>query len=141
MAVTTQKLGPGTLQIGEVGTAIDVECQVLSATLTPEVDEEDSETTLCGDEVTGETTVAWTLEGELFQDWSMDGINKFSIDHAGQELPFTYTPNTAAGLAAAGTLKMRPLPIGGETKQKLKADFEWPVVGQPNFTGWTVDAP
>lgn len=135
MAVTTHTLGPGVLELGDMlADGIAVECQIKESRLTPDTDEGDTDTTLCGDTVSGEDTTTWKIEGELFQDWTATGINRYSVDNMGQEVDFRFVPRTADVLEITGKLKMRPLPIGGATKQKLTAEFEWPVVGAPVFT-------
>jgi hypothetical protein len=48
---------------------------------------------------------------------------------------FTFTPNTAAGTTATGTLVLDPLDIGGDDSDvKMTSDFEWAVVGRPTVT-------
>lgn len=138
MTVQTEKLGPGVLELGDIlTTGLAIQCQVREAILEFDVDEGDSDVTLCGDDVAGEDTISGKITGELYQDWTEEGVNKWSWDFKGQSVPFTFKPRTAAGLTITGTLKMRPLPIGGETKTKLLAEFEWPTVGLPTITGWT----
>ena len=138
MTVTTQKLGPGTFELGDMmTTGLGIQCQVREAILEFDVDEGDNDVTLCGDDVAGEDTITGKLTGEVYQDWTDAGVNKWSWDFKGQSVPFKYVPNTVAGLTISGTLKMRPLPIGGKTREKLTAEFEWPTVGLPTITGWT----
>ncbi len=134
MAVRTETLGPGTFHLGDETTGLSIECQVREVTLNPDFDEGDDDQTLCGDAVSGEDTTTWKFEGELYQDWTSTGINKWSFDHNGQEVAFTWTPKTASGPSFAGTLKMRALPFGGKTREKLLAEFEWKVVGSPTPT-------
>ncbi|MBF6085297.1 hypothetical protein IU485_28410 [Nocardia cyriacigeorgica] len=134
MPVRSYKMGPGTLQLGETGTQIDISCQITSARLTPDKDEDDALNTLCGDTVPGEVTYAWTLNATIVQDLAADGINAWSLTHAGEQVPFTFTPNTALGATASGTLTVDPLAIGGDVKTRPTADVEWSVVGQPVYT-------
>ena len=49
------KFGPGTLTLGEVGTPIDVSCQVISCQIEWDKDKDDDVVVLCGETVGGST--------------------------------------------------------------------------------------
>lgn len=131
MAVKYTKVGPGTLTVGEIGSEVDFSCQVTSCTLTADKDQEDNINTLCGDVVPGDITYTWSLTGELVQDLSEDGVNKFTFENAGEQFPFTFEPNSASGPTLSGFLILDPLDIGGEANTKGTAEFEFSVVGKP----------
>lgn len=130
------KLGPGTLTIGETGTEIDASCLVNNASITTDKDEGDPKTMLCGTEKTGTTTYTYTLSGNVDTDTdNAAGLFALSQAAAGQELPFVFTPSTEGGTSATGTLVMDPLDFGAdEYGEYLNSDFEWALVGAPEYT-------
>lgn len=130
------QLGPGTLVLGEVGTEIDISCQVINAMIEWDKDKDDDVTVLCGDVVAGSTTYSATITGELFQDVDDPaGILATSWSAKGTEITFTFVPNTAAGTSAAGTLVLDPISFGGdEAKANMTSDFTWSIVGEPVLT-------
>ncbi|MFC9895039.1 hypothetical protein ACFVMC_15245 [Nocardia sp. NPDC127579] len=131
MPVKSYKMGPGTLTLGEVGTLIDISCQITSATLTPDKDKEDDLNTLCGDVVPGEVTYSWALNATIVQDLTTGGINEWSLTHAGEQVPFKFVPNTALEKGYQGVLTVDPLAIGGDVRTRPTSDVEWSLVGQP----------
>lgn len=132
-------LGPGLLTIGEVGAPIDISCQVITAQIEWDKDKDDDVTVLCGEVVAGETTYTASLTGELFQDVAdAAGILFYSWENKGTTVPFTFTPNTAAGTSATGDLVMDPITFGGdEPKANMTSDFTWSCVGEPALTAGT----
>lgn len=135
MAAKVNKLGPGTLTVGETGTEVDFSCQVTAAHVDTEVDAEDTVTVLCGDSVPGARNYSHVMAGTLLQDLDAAGIVAYSWEHAGETVPFTFTPVTDLAAEVAGELILDPLTIGGEEAgANMTADFEWPIVGTPTFT-------
>lgn len=142
----TFPLGPGTLEIGMTGTTIDVSCLVNNAVISAEKDEGDSVTKLCGTVVPGAVTYTYTLAGNIDLDIAdASGLWALSQSSAGDQLDFTYTPNTEAGTTATGKLVIDPLPFGGEeTGETMAGDFEFTIVGAPTYAiggGSTFTAP
>ena len=131
MPVQAQTMGPGTFSIGSVGTPLDLTAQVTSLKVTPSAEAEDSVTTLSGETLAGERNYSWTVSGTLIQDLTEDGMFDYTWTNAGDQVPFTFTPSTAAGRSVTGTLIVDPLELGGDVKKKNTTDFEWAVVGQP----------
>lgn len=133
------KFGPGTLTIGEVGTSVDISCQIINAQIEWSKDKDDDETTLCGDIVGGATTYTAQLTGELFQDVAdAAGILFTSWEQKGTTVPFVFTPNTAAGTKAEGEVTLDPITFGSdEPKANMRADFTWDCVGEPTLTAGT----
>lgn len=129
-------LGPGTLVLGEVGTEVDISCQVIDAVIQWEKDKDDDVVVLCGDTVAGATTYTASITGELFQDVDDPaGILATSWAQKGTEIAFSFVPNTAAGTEAAGTLVLDPIDFGGdEPKANMTSDFTWSIVGDPTLT-------
>jgi hypothetical protein len=125
-------LGPGELTFGAVGSEIDVSCNVNSATLTPSKDQGDSKTMLCGTVKPGSVTYTYSLTGNLDLDLEAgeDGFFALTQLQSGSQVPFVFTPNTAEGTAASGTVVIDPLDFGGEEYgADLSSDFEFAVVG------------
>jgi hypothetical protein len=136
MTVNKTQLGPGTLTLGEVGTPLDISCQIISAMVEWDKDKDDDITVLCGDIAAGATTYSATLTGELFQDVDDPaGILATSWTNKGEETPFVFTPNTTAGTTVEGILVLDPISFGGdEAKANMTSDFTWSIVGEPTLT-------
>lgn len=133
MPATTVKLGPGLLSIGATGTEVDFTCQVIGAQVEWSVDTEDDVPVLCGETVPGARTYSSVLSGSLFQDLgATESIVDYTWAHKGEEVPFTFVPNTAAAQQVAGTVILDPLTVGGDTAgDNMQSDFEWAIVGEP----------
>jgi hypothetical protein len=129
-------LGPGELSIGLTGTPIDVSCLINNAIISPEKDEGDSVTKLCGTVVPGSVKYTYTLAGNIDLDIAAtSGLWALSQQSPGQQVDFTFTPNTDAGTTATGKLVLDPLPFGGEeTTETMAADFEFAIVDKPTYT-------
>jgi hypothetical protein len=134
-ASETFPLGPGELKIGATATAIDVSCLVNNAVISADKDEGDSVTKLCGTVVPGSVTFNYTLAGNIDLDIAnASGLWALSQSSAGQQIEFSYTPNTDAGTVATGKIVLAPLPFGGdETGQTMAGDFEFTIVGAPAY--------
>jgi hypothetical protein len=132
----TFPLGPGTLTIGATGTPIDVSCLINNALISADKDEGDAVTKLCGDVVPGAVKYTYTLGGNIDLDIAEEsGLWALSQSSAGQQVEFTFTPNTDAGTAGAGKLVLDPLPFGGEESgETMAGDFEFTIVGAPSYT-------
>lgn len=130
------KLGPGTLEIGATGTEVDVSCLVNGMKITSEKDQADSTTKLCGTVVAGSTTYTYTLEGNVDIDPAVvSGLFRLCQANPGSEQAFTFTPNTADGTSAAGTLIIDPLDFGAdEYGADLTSDIAFAIVGTPTYT-------
>ena len=136
MTVRKTQLGPGTLVLGDVGTPLDISCQVINAMIEWDKDKDDDVVVLCGETAAGATTYTATITGEVFQDVDDPaGLLATSWAQKGTETPFTFVPNTAAGTEAAGTLVLDPISFGGdEAKANMTSDFTWSIVGEPVLT-------
>lgn len=130
-------LGPGTLKIGATGTEIDVSCLVNGARITPTKDQKDATQKLCGDKVPGAVTYTAALSGNLDIDADEGATGLFALSWSapGTQQDFTFTPNTAEGTSAAGTLVLDPLDYGADAYgDVLTSDFEFQIVGTVTFT-------
>lgn len=137
MAVNVVRFGPGTLMLG-TAPGTDFSCQVESLGLNVDKNEGDPITVLCGDSVPGSIDYAYSLAGTLLQDiGTASGVVEYSWDNAGEQVPFTYEPSTAAGASITGTVVIDPMSIGtsdGAFGDVLTSDVEWSCVGKPDVT-------
>lgn len=127
------KLGPGVLIIGDVATGQDASCKTSATKVEWDKDKEDDVAVLCGSTIAGATTYSAKLTGTIAQDLHDDnGIVEWSWAHKGEQFPFLFIPNSAAGKQVTGTLTVDPLMVGGdEVKKNMMSDFEWDIVGDP----------
>lgn len=123
----TGTLGPGLLTIGETATLIDVTCLVNNAVIAPDVSEGDSKTMLCGTTKRAADTMTWSLAGNVDVDaGKAAGLFALSWQHAGEIVPFVFTPSLAVGTTVSGNLKLVPLELGADNYGDfLNSDFEW----------------
>lgn len=129
-------LGPGELTIGATGTEIDVSCMINGARIAAEKDEADDVNALCGSVFPGSVTYNAALSGNINVD-ADTGTGLFALSWAepGSQQPFTFTPSTDAGTAAAGTLILDPLDFGAdEFGSPLSSDFEFKITGDVTYT-------
>jgi hypothetical protein len=127
--------GPGTLEIGETGTEIDVSCFVNSMRITASKDEADSTTKLCGTVKPGKITYTYSLSGNIDVDSDdPDGLFALSQLSPGTQVPFTFTPSTEGETVASGTLVIDPLDFGAdEFGDDMTSDLEFTIVGAPTY--------
>lgn len=132
-APTTYVLGPGTITIGEVGTAVDFTAQLTGGTVSWDKDKEDDVPVLSGGVLAGETTYTAKISGNVFQDLgAANGLVAFTWEHKGESHPFSFVPNTDVGQEITGTVTIDPIDVGGdEAKKRPRSDFEWDFVGEP----------
>jgi hypothetical protein len=128
----TGTLGPGELTIGEVASEIDVSCLVNNASIVPDISEGDTKTMLCGTSKRSADTITWSLSGNVDVDAGLSaGFFALTWQHAGEIVPFSFTPSTAVGTVVAGFLKLAPLELGADNYGEfLNSDFEF---GLDNF--------
>src|SRR6185312_15993514 len=134
----TRKWGPGTLQIGDTGSELDVSCLVNSLTITASKDQGDSVTKLCGTVKPGPVTYTFELGGNLDTDVATEsGLFALSQTAKGSEQSFTYTPNED-GPTATGKVTIDPMDFGSdEYGATMASDIAWAISGEPAYT-WPV---
>ena len=132
----TGQLGPGLLTIGSTGAEIDVSCLVNNAVIAADKDESDSTTKLCGDVRAGAVTYTYALSGNMDTDiGEAAGFFALTQSAPGTQQAFVFTPSTALGTSATGTLTIDPLDFGAdEAGADLTSDFEFTIVGTPTYT-------
>lgn len=134
MAVSTLTVGAGSLTIGATTDLTNFSGQVTSAKLVPSVDQGDSIKVLSGEEVAGDRSESFTLDGTLLQDFGAAGsTTEWLFDHRGETHVFEYVPSTASGRKITGSLIVESIEVGGETGTKPTSDFSFALVGAPVF--------
>lgn len=118
-------LGPGSLKIGGVGSEHDFSADVTNTALEPSTDTEDPDNFLDGHSEGGSQTESWTLTGSVKEDFSMDGLQVWCNQHSGEELPFTFIPNTSGTVQWKGKVTIASIQIGGDVKSKNANDFSF----------------
>jgi hypothetical protein len=136
-AATIVRLGPGTLEIGPTGATIDVSCNVQNAKIGNTKNTGTTVRYLCGSSVPGATTYDFVLTGQIDTDVASGAASLFDYcwNHSGETAEFSFTPNTDAGVTAAGELIVDPLEFGAdEYGAPLTSAFSFSCVGRPNIT-------
>ena len=132
--ITAHKLGPGTLKFGDTGSEQEFASHVTTCTISPSFNEEDPIPTLSGDQfVDGDATFEGTISGEFLQEYTVEGLVKWTWDHNGETVPFVFTPRTDAELSWKGQCVIRPVNVGGEVKTANTAEFEFRVLELPTI--------
>lgn len=128
--------GPGTLKIGETGAEIDASCLVNGFKIETTADFGDPTYKLCGTSRPGSRKFTYEATGNLdVDDTDVDGLFFLSQESPGAEVPFTFTPNTAGGTVATGTLILVPMTYGAdEFGDDMTSDITWPLVDKPTYT-------
>lgn len=118
-------LGPGSLKIGGAGNEHDFSADVTNTALEPSTDTEDPDNFLDGHSEGGSQTESWTLTGSVKEDFSMEGLQVWCNQHSGDELPFTFIPNTSGTVQWKGKVTIASIQIGGDVKSKNANDFSF----------------
>ncbi|MGQ4576148.1 hypothetical protein ACUH93_07050 [Dermabacteraceae bacterium P7006] len=127
-----QKLGPGSLKIGETGSPKEFASKCTKVVVKPSWKDGDNTNYLDGTTATAEGEADHTLEIEFDQEYTNDGLVKWTWDNRGQVQPFTYVPNSDTGeIKVTGKVRIMPVDIGGEVMKPNKASATWKIVGDP----------
>lgn len=133
MAIKKQKLGAGSLFIGETGSGQEFGAQVTECAVEPSYSDGDKVYVLSGD--TDEEEAEWegTLTGAFFQDYDMESLLAWTWENDGAVLPFVFVPRSDSGLEVSGNVKVRPVTIGGEVNTENTSEFEWNLPKKPTI--------
>lgn len=134
MAHRSQVLGPGSLQIGETGTELDMSAQLTAVSIAWENDEGDALNVLSGETIPGDDNFTASLTATVVQDLTEDGVIDWTWSNKGKVVPVVFTPLTAGAAKVEGQVKVLPIDLGGDVKAKNTSDIEWSFVGEPTFT-------
>lgn len=128
MSITDSRLKGGALTLDANPFAKQANSIELTPTSSADGDEIE---TLSGDTIEPEEETAWTLDLGVIQDFDdADGLIEFARANAGTVVPFTLKPNSGV-LVYSGTVRVRPIKIGGGVAARLTSDTSWPVIGEP----------
>lgn len=128
MPITDSRLKAGTLTLD----GVDYNTQATNVKLTPSTDEVgDPVETLSGDEILADDETSWVMAITAVQDFDdVAGFIAFCLENAGQSVTYSWQPN-AVGVTYAGTVKIRPVEIGGDVNKRNTTDAEFPCNGAP----------
>lgn len=131
MAIEESRLKGGTLTLD----ALPFAKQASSVKLVPSTDSEGERIeTLDESTIEPDERTTWELEIGAVQDFDDEaGFVEFARLNAGEVVPFVWEPN-ATGPSYAGTVKVRPVEIGGDVNTRLATTATWPVIGDPEPT-------
>jgi hypothetical protein len=129
--MATRTLGPGSLKIGETASAREWAGELSKCAITVDTSGDDPTPMLDGSELAGEESYAYVLALTLQQDYEYTSLEVFCHQNKGKEFPFVFVPNSAGGVDWSGTLRIRPVNIGGDVKKRNTSDAEFPIVGEP----------
>lgn len=138
MPIKASKLGPGRLTFGAAGDAQEFGAQTTATAIEPDVDETDPVYVLSGEQMDGEDDYTYNLTGTALQDYS--GMTSWIVwckENQGVTMPFEFIPNNEQGLKVTGTVKIRPVKLGGDVREKNTSDFEFKGVGDYVYTEYT----
>lgn len=125
MANKIRTLGAGTLTIGETGSSKDFSADVINTALEVSTDTADTDYFLDGHSEGGAQTDSYTLTGTVKDDFSMEGVQVWCMQHSGETMPFTWVPNTKGTLQFSGKVVIAPIQFGGDVKSKNENDFSF----------------
>jgi len=128
MPITDSRLRTGTLTLDAVAFA----SQATNVNLTPTTDTDGDELeVLSGETITPDDVTTWSLNITAVQDFDdPDGFVAFALTNAGELVPYSWAPN-AGGPTFTGTVRVRPVVIGGDVKVRNTTDASWPCTDEP----------
>lgn len=133
LTIIDSRLKSGTLTIDGHAFA----SQATNVRLVPKTDSGgDPLEVLSGDTTTADDETTWSLVVRAVQDFDDPaGFVNFSLTNAGDEVPYSWKPNSGADTPTfTGTVKVRPLEVGGDVNKRLTTDAEWPCTAAPTVT-------
>lgn len=131
MPVKSYTVGPGTLKLGETGTEQDFSAQVTACRVTWANEIGDATPVLSGEELAGDVEWSASLVVTFVQDIAAAGIAEYTWTNRGDQVPFTFTPSTAAARSVTGVVTITPIDVGGDAKAKPTSEVTWACVGDP----------
>lgn len=133
LTIIDSRLKSGTLTIDGHAFA----SQATNVRLVPKTDSGgDPLEVLSGDTTTADDETTWSLVVRAVQDFDDPaGFVNFSLTNAGDEVPYSWKPNNGVDTPTfTGTVKVRPLEVGGDVNKRLTTDAEWPCTAAPTVT-------
>lgn len=114
---------------------VEYASQATEVRLVPDTDEVgDPLEVLSGAQITADDETSWTLRITAVQDFDNPaGFVAFAMREAGTVVPYSWRPN-ATGVTYAGTVKVRPVEVGGDVNKRLTTGGSWPCQQAPTPT-------
>lgn len=138
MTVNAIAVGPGKLTIGGDAALNDFSDQCTGAKLTPDVKKDEPITVLSGKQAPGARTESNKLTVSLLNDFGVqDSRVEWMWEHRGQEMPFTYQPNSAQQRAIKGVVVVEAIELGGDVTKKPANEVSLDVLGEVEFVDVT----
>lgn len=134
MSILSHKLGPGVLTLGSGPLDASSQANKIEIQFEENVETQDAIPVLSGEELAEEETPSYKakLVATFVQDTLADsGLIAYSWDHAGENVPFTFEPNSALDRQVTGTVCVMPINIGGEVKKRNTSDVTMRCIGMP----------
>jgi hypothetical protein len=135
MATNSYTVGPGLFTIGTGPLAVQAQLTSLTVDWTENVATTGEVINLLDDttvDTTEETaTYRASISGNVVQDLAAAGFVAYTWDNKGEEVDFTYQPNTGVTRDITGTCVPVPVTIGGAAKTKPRSDFTFRCIGDP----------
>src|SRR5699024_2746879 len=129
MAVKAHKLGPGSLTLGETGTAVEFAVSLRSCAVEPETDEGDMVPVLSGEEYSEGDEDSYTLTGTVVESYDLDSVQVWAHINRNTQVPFLFRPDNDKTLGIQGEVMVRRIGFGGDVKERNELDFEFAGVG------------
>lgn len=129
-----QKLGPGVIKFGDTGSTKEFQSRTTKTEYAPDLKLEDAVALLDGSKYQPDGEWAGAIKGTFYQDYDMSGLIAWCFTHAGELLPFTFTPlSGASNITFTGQCVIKPVNVGGDPGKTNTTDFEFTVVGKPDM--------
>lgn len=142
MAINTpQKLGPGHLRFGALGSGQEFGSLTTKTTIEPDVKEEEPVALLDGSYYVDPGEILGTLKGTFYQDYGLTGLTAWTWQHAGQVMEFEFKPRSDSAMTISGKCKIKPVTVGGDSLKANTADFEFSLTQSPTLNGTPAPAP
>lgn len=131
MPITDSRLKTGTLTLD----ALPFATQATNVRLVPKTDEAgDPVEVLSGDTIESDDETTWALRIVAIQDFDDEaGFVNYALQNAGELVPYAWKPN-ATGPTYSGTVRVRPVEIGGDVNSRNTTEAEWPCSAKPTVS-------
>ena len=88
---------------------------------------------LSGEQVADDPDISSVIAGTFLQEYGAEALVTWCWEHRGEVLPFSFQPRSDADLTISGECQVLPVEVGGDVKTRNTSDFEFPVIGDPDF--------
>jgi hypothetical protein len=136
MPVNSFKVGPGVFTLGAGPTAFETQVRSCTVQVSENVKTTEAVPMLSGDELPEEETASYkyAVAVSFQQDLGVGGVVAYTWTNEGQEVPFSYVPNTVEGAEIEGVCRIVPVNVGGDADTRPSSDVTFACIGKPTFT-------